>query len=53
MNRLPAILSSTRKRLFLRLIANGTLQAATIIGSMLLVRHAFNVLLNPEFDAHV
>jgi ATP-binding cassette subfamily B protein len=50
MSRLPAILTSTRQRLFLRLIANGTLQAATIIGSMLLVRHAFDVLLNPEFD---
>jgi len=50
MSQLPAIFSEARQRLFLRLIANGTLQATTIIGSMLLVRHAFNVLLNPEFD---
>lgn len=34
----------------MRLVGNGTLQAATIIVSMLLVRHAFDVLLNPEFD---
>ncbi|MGK2905707.1 MAG: ABC transporter transmembrane domain-containing protein, partial [Desulfuromonadales bacterium] len=50
MSKLPAIFSSARRGLFLRLVANGTLQAATIIGSMLLVRHAFDVLLNPEFD---
>lgn len=50
MSQLPAIFSAARRRLFFRLIANGTLQAAAIIGSMLLVRHAFNVLLNPEFD---
>ncbi len=50
MSQLPAIFSANRRMLFLRLIANGTLQAVTIIGSMFLVRHAFNVLLNPEFD---
>lgn len=50
MSELPAILSSSRRTLLLRLIANGALQAGTIIGSMLLVRYAFNVLLNPEFD---
>ncbi len=50
MSQLPAVLSEARRWIFLRLIANGTLQAVTIIGSMLLVRHAFNVLLNPEFD---
>jgi ABC-type multidrug transport system fused ATPase/permease subunit len=50
MSQLPAIFSAARRRLFFRLIANGTFQAAAIIGSMLLVRHAFNVLLNPEFD---
>jgi ABC-type multidrug transport system fused ATPase/permease subunit len=50
MSQLPAILSAARRVLFLRLIVNGTLQAITIIGSMLLVRYAFNVLLNPEFD---
>lgn len=50
MSQLPAIFSEARQRLFLRLIVNGALQAATIVGSMLLVRHAFNVLLNPEFD---
>jgi ABC-type multidrug transport system fused ATPase/permease subunit len=50
MSQLPAIFSKARHWLFLRLIANGTLQATTIIGSMFLVRHAFDVLLNPEFD---
>jgi ABC-type multidrug transport system fused ATPase/permease subunit len=59
MSQLPAIFSKprrrlffskARRRLFVRLIANGALQSATIIGSMLLVRHAFNVLLNSEFD---
>jgi ABC-type multidrug transport system fused ATPase/permease subunit len=50
MTQLPAIFSEARQRLFLRLIVNGALQAAAIVGSMLLVRHAFNVLLNPEFD---
>jgi len=47
---LPAIFSGNRRWLLARLIVNGILQAATIIGSMLLVRYAFNVLLNPEFD---
>lgn len=47
---LPAIFAGTRRWLLIRLIINGILQAATIIGSMLLVRHAFDVLLNPEFD---
>jgi len=50
MSQLPTIFSTSSRWLFLRLIANGTLQATTIIGAMLLVRHAFNVLLNPEFD---
>ncbi len=50
MKQLPPILSASRRKLFTRLIANGALQAATIIGSMLLVRHAFNILLNAEFD---
>lgn len=50
MSSLPAIFSASRRWLFLRLVANGTLQAVTIIGSMLLVRHAFDVLLNPAFD---
>ena len=36
--------------MLLRLVINGTLQATMIIGSMLLVRYAFNVLLNPEFS---
>ena len=50
MSRLPDIFSHARRWLFLRLVGNGTLQAAAIIASMLLVRHAFDVLLNPEFD---
>jgi ABC-type multidrug transport system fused ATPase/permease subunit len=50
MNELPTIFSERRRGLFLRLVANGTFQAVAIIGSMLLVRHAFDVLLNPEFD---
>ncbi len=50
MSKFPAIFSAARRWLFLRLVVNGTIQAVTIIGSMLLVRHAFDVLLNPEFD---
>jgi ABC-type multidrug transport system fused ATPase/permease subunit len=50
MSKLPVIFSQARRWLFLRLVGNGTLQAAAIIVSMLLVRHAFDVLLNPEFD---
>lgn len=50
MSRLPVIFSLARRFLFLRLIGNGTMQAVAIIISMLLVRHAFDVLLNPEFD---
>lgn len=47
---LPAIFAGTRRLLLIRLVINGVMQAAMIIGSMLLVRYAFNVLLNPEFD---
>lgn len=50
MIQLPAIFAGSRRRLLLRLVANGSVQALTVIGSMLLVRYAFNVLLNPEFD---
>ena len=50
MSQLPTIFSGSRRRLLLRLVINGTLQATMIIGSMLLVRYAFNVLLNPEFS---
>lgn len=50
MIQLPAIFAGTRRFLLIRLVINGILQAAMIIGSMLLVRYAFNVLLNPEFD---
>ena len=50
MNQLPIVYSKARRGLFLRLVANGVLQAVAIIGSMLLVRHAFNILLNSEFD---
>ena len=50
MSRLPVIFSLARRFLFLRLIGNGTMQAVAIIISMLLVRHTFDVLLNPEFD---
>jgi len=50
MIQLPAIFSEGRRLLLLRLIANGALQALMVISSMLLVRYAFNVLLNPEFD---
>ena len=54
MIQLPRIFAGTRRWLLLRLIINGFLQAAMIICSMLLVRHAFNVLFNPEFsDAEV
>jgi ABC-type multidrug transport system fused ATPase/permease subunit len=50
MMQLPDILSATRRWLFIRLVVNGILQATTIIGSMLLVRYAFDVMLNPEFN---
>ena len=50
MNQLPVIYSKARRGLFLRLVANGVLQAVAIICSMLLVRYAFNILLNSEFD---
>lgn len=47
---LPPLWSADRKRLFARLVGNGVLQASAIVVSMLLVRHAFDVLLNPAFD---
>ncbi len=51
---LPKFLAGARRWLLLRLICNGFTQAALVICSMLLVRHAFNVLFNPEFnDAEV
>ena len=50
MIKLPLIFAGARRWLLMRLIVNGMLQALMVIGSMLLVRHAFNVLLNPEFD---
>lgn len=50
MSQLPTIFAGTRRWLLLRLIINGTLQATMVFGSMLLVRHAFNVLLNSEFS---
>ena len=50
MRTLPPIFAQGRRRIFMRLILNGILQAVMIVGSMLLVRHAFDVLLNPAFD---
>jgi ABC-type multidrug transport system fused ATPase/permease subunit len=50
MQTLPPIFARGGRKYFIRLIINGVLQAAMIVGSMLLVRHAFNVLLNPAFD---
>lgn len=50
MTQLPSLYSGRGRLLLIRLIGNGTLQAVTVIASMLLVRYAFNVLLNPEFD---
>jgi len=47
---LPKVFFRQRRRLLIRLIINGFIQAASIVGSMLLVRHAFDVLLNPTFD---
>lgn len=47
---LPTIFAGTRRVLLIRLILNGFMQATLIICSMLLVRHAFNVLFNPEFN---
>ncbi len=39
-----------RSRIFARLVANGFLQSGAVVGSMFLIRHAFDVLLNPAFD---
>jgi ABC-type multidrug transport system fused ATPase/permease subunit len=50
MRSLPPILAQERRWIFARLVCNGVLQALMIVGSMLLVRHAFDVLLNPAFD---
>jgi ABC-type multidrug transport system fused ATPase/permease subunit len=50
MRTLPPIFARGGRKYFIRLIINGVLQAGMIVGSMLLVRHAFNVLLNPAFD---
>lgn len=50
MRTLPPIFAGDRRRVILRLILNGILQAVMIVCSMLLVRHAFDVLLNPAFD---
>ena len=47
---LPAIFSGARRFLILRLIANGLIQAVLLVGSMLLVRFAFDILLNPAYD---
>lgn len=49
-NVLPKVFFRQRRWLLIRLTINGFLQAASIVGSMLLVRHAFDVLLNPTFD---
>lgn len=50
MRTLPPIFARGGRWIFARLVINGVLQAAMIVGSMLLVRHAFDVLLNPAFD---
>lgn len=47
---LPPIFAGTRRWLLLRLILNGIFQSLMIVGSMLLVRHAFDVMLNPAYD---
>ena len=47
MRTLPPIFAKGGRFYFTRLIVNGVLQAVMIVGSMLLVRHAFDVLLNP------
>lgn len=50
MPELPAIFARQRRWIFARLVGNGLFQAASLVCSMLLVRHAFDVLLNPAFD---
>jgi ABC-type multidrug transport system fused ATPase/permease subunit len=50
MSELPTIFSESRRGLFTRLVLNAVVQAVCIIISMLLLRHAFDVMLNPEFD---
>ena len=50
MSVLPPVLDRRRRPAFVRLVLNGLFQAGAIIGAMILVRHAFNVMLNPAFD---
>ena len=50
MIQLPRIFDGSRRLLIIRLIFNGFMQAAMVICSMLLVRYAFNVLFDSEFD---
>lgn len=47
---LPAIFAQGRQRLFIRLALNSIIQALMVIGAMLLVRLAFDVMLNPAYD---
>ena len=50
MTTLPSVFGRRRRWVFVRLVGNGLLQAAAVIATMALVRHAFDVLLNPTFD---
>jgi hypothetical protein len=50
MSALPPVLDRRRRPAFARLVVNGLFQAGAIIGAMILVRHAFDVMLNPAFD---
>jgi ABC-type multidrug transport system fused ATPase/permease subunit len=50
MPELPAIFARQRRWIFARLVVNGLFQSVSLVCSMLLVRHAFDVLLNPAFD---
>ena len=47
MRTLPPIFDLDGRRIFLRLVLNGVLQSAMVVGTMFLVRHAFDALLAP------
>lgn len=50
MRTLPPVFDHTGRTIFMRLVINGVLQAASVVGTMLLVRHAFDHMIMPAAD---
>ena len=50
MRTLPPIFDRSGRIIFLRLVLNGALQSAMVVGTMFLVRHAFDALLIPPLQ---